>query len=123
MKELEEQISATPDTTSHPVSEAESLNPSAPGGHDKLAKIEADKTRDLGRQSVQKEIEELKKRLGQRRLKDDIINDKGVEKAKGEVVRCLTIHDRKPLDCWQEVETFKKEVARLEKGFLGKIIE
>lgn len=85
--------------------------------------MEADKLRDLGRQSVQKEIEELKKRLGQRRLKDEVINDRGVEKAKDEVVRCLTVNDRRPLDCWQEVEIFKKEVARLEKGFLGKIIE
>ena len=51
------------------------------------------------------------------------MNDKGVEKAKEDVVKCLRINDRRPLDCWQEVEVFKKEVGRLEKDFLGRVIQ
>ena len=72
---------------------------------------------------MQREIEELRKRLSQRKLREDIMTDKGVEKAKDDVVRCLRGNDRRPLDCWQEVETFKKEVGRLEKDFLGRIIQ
>lgn len=127
LKELEEQISATPDSTtesSHPDSQSNIPDQSSSlGGKDHRAKAEGDKLRDLGRQSVQREIEELRKRLGQRKLREDIMTDKGVEKAKDEVVRCLRVNDRRPLDCWQEVETFKKEVGRLEKDFLGRIIQ
>jgi altered-inheritance-of-mitochondria protein 13 len=81
------------------------------------------KKQDLGRQSVQKEIDELRKKLGQRKLKEDIVGDKGVEKAKDEVVNCLRVNDRRPLDCWKEVEAFRNEVGRLEKSFLGKVLE
>ena len=127
MKELEEQISANPDSTtksSHPESQPSVPDQSSSsGGRDHDAKAEGDKLRDLGRQSVQREIEELRKKLSQRKLREGIVNDKGVEKAKEDVVRCLRLNDRRPLDCWQEVETFKKEVGRLEKGFLGRIIE
>ena len=51
------------------------------------------------------------------------MGDKAVEKAKQDVVTCLRLNDRRPLDCWKEVEAFKKEVGRLEKGFLGRILE
>lgn len=72
---------------------------------------------------MQKEIEVLRKKLQQRRLREDVVGDKAVEKAKKEVVTCLRVNDRRPLDCWKEVEAFKKEVGRLEKGFLGRILE
>ncbi|MCJ1445235.1 MAG: hypothetical protein MMC23_005740 [Stictis urceolatum] len=78
---------------------------------------------DLGRQSLQKEIDGLRQKLGQRKLKEDIVGDKAVEKAKDEMVNCLRVNDRRPLDCWKEVETFKQEVGRLEKTFLGKVLE
>ncbi|KAI9863091.1 MAG: hypothetical protein M1813_003911 [Trichoglossum hirsutum] len=50
------------------------------------------------------------------------IVDEAMEKAKGEVVRCLRENDRRPLDCWKEVEAFRKEVGRLEKGFVERVI-
>ena len=43
-----------------------------------------------------------------------------VEKAKESLVQCLRTNDRRPLDCWQEVETFKAEVGKLEKAFIQK---
>lgn len=73
---------------------------------------------DLGRESVQKDIDALRKKLEQRKLREDVVNDKGVETAKSAVLSCLTENAKRPLDCWQEVENFKLEVARLEKGFL-----
>jgi altered-inheritance-of-mitochondria protein 13 len=46
----------------------------------------------------------------------------GVDKARNEVVRCLRENDRRPLDCWREVEAFKEEVRRMEKGWVDKVI-
>lgn len=43
-----------------------------------------------------------------------------VEKAKENLVTCLRHNDRRPLDCWQEVEAFKAEVGKLEKAFIQK---
>ena len=39
--------------------------------------------------------------------------DGAVEKARQEVITCLRVNDRRPLDCWREVEDFKREVGRL----------
>ena len=49
--------------------------------------------------------------------------DGAVEKARQEVITCLRVNDRRPLDCWREVEDFKREVGRLEQRFLGKVME
>lgn len=69
---------------------------------------------------MQKEIDLLKQKLQQRKLKED---DQGVKKAMDEVVTCLTTNDRRPLDCWKEVESFRREVGRLEGAFLGRVLE
>ncbi|CAF9906997.1 MAG: hypothetical protein GOMPHAMPRED_004992 [Gomphillus americanus] len=81
------------------------------------------KSPDLSRASVQKETEELKKKLAKRKLREDVVGDKNVEKAKDELVTCLRNNDRRPLDCWQEVEAFKNEVSRIEKRFLSRVLE
>ena len=82
-----------------------------------------DKMKDLGRESVLREIDELKKKLGKRKLSEDIAKDTKVTRAREDVANCLRINDRRPLDCWKEVEAFKDEVGRLEKAFLGKVLE
>ena len=46
--------------------------------------------------------------------------DPAVEKAKEEMVGCLRMNDRRPLDCWEQVETFKREVTKLEQKFVEK---
>ncbi|TVY45655.1 MICOS complex subunit [Lachnellula occidentalis] len=83
-------------------------------------KSAGDTLRDLGRESVQNEVKELKKKLEQRKKLTDV--DEGVEKAKSEVVRCLRDNDRRPLDCWKEVQTFKDEVRRLEGAWVEKVV-
>lgn len=72
------------------------------------------------RRAVSKEVEALKSRLESRR-KVRAIPD-SVEAARGEVVRCLRENDRRPLDCWKEVEAFKEEVRRLEKEWVDKVV-
>jgi MICOS complex subunit MIC19 len=69
---------------------------------------------------VQNDVKELKKKLEQRKKLADV--DEGVEKAKSEVVKCLRDNDRRPLDCWKEVQTFKGEVRRLEGAWVEKVV-
>lgn len=124
LKDIEATISSSSDKTTESSNTA--AQPHVPdqssshGGVDHKAKAEADKLRDLSRASVQKEIDLLKKKLGERKLKQD---DPGVNKAREEVVACLRTNDRRPLDCWREVESFRREVGRLEGAFLGRVLK
>ncbi|KAG7149931.1 MICOS complex subunit mic19 like protein [Verticillium longisporum] len=72
------------------------------------------------RQSVTKEVEALRAKLEERRKVRDL--PEGVESARSEVVRCLRENDRRPLDCWEEVAAFKREVKNWEKGWVEKVI-
>ena len=63
---------------------------------------------------MQKEIDALKAKLQERGNKDEVAKDKGVEDAREKVVKCLRMKDRRPLDCWQEVRGFRREVGRVE---------
>lgn len=76
--------------------------------------------RDTSRDSVLKEIDRLRSKLESR--KKLVALDDNVERAKSEVVNCLRINDRRPLDCWKQVEDFKAEVARLERAFVDKVV-
>ncbi|PSS21958.1 hypothetical protein M430DRAFT_65195 [Amorphotheca resinae ATCC 22711] len=87
---------------------------------EKKEKSAGDTLRELGREAVQNDVQELKKKLEQRKKLADL--DENVEKAKGEVVRCLRENDRRPLDCWKEVQTFREEVRRLEDAWVEKVV-
>ncbi|KAL4740731.1 MICOS complex subunit mic19 [Aspergillus similis] len=76
--------------------------------------------KELSRESVNSEIEELRVKLEGRKKLAEL--DEGVAKAQKDVVSCLRLNDRRPLDCWKEVAEFKKEVARLEEGFVDRIV-
>lgn len=65
-------------------------------------------------------MEALRAKLESRRQVRQL--PESVEQARGEVVRCLRDNDRRPLDCWKEVEAFKEEVRRLEKGWVEKVV-
>lgn len=126
LKDLEDRISSTPDSTTESINPASTTIPdqtASAGGPDHKAKAEGDRTRDLSRGKVQEEIEKLKGMLKERQLKEDIMSDKGVSKAREGIVACLRLNDRRPLDCWKEVETFKQEVGRLEGAFLGRVLD
>lgn len=76
--------------------------------------------RGLSRESVNQEIEALRTKLeGRTQL---VKLDDGVEKARKDVVSCLRVNDRRPLDCWKEVEAFKGQVARMEEAFVDRIV-
>ncbi|KAL7621595.1 hypothetical protein AAE478_008920 [Parahypoxylon ruwenzoriense] len=72
------------------------------------------------RQTVSKEVEALRARLDKRKQLRPLPDS--VDRARSDVVRCLVENDRRPLDCWLEVEAFKEEVRRLEKGWVDKVV-
>lgn len=71
-------------------------------------------------QKVQEEIQKLQKALGERKVLKDL--PKEVENARQEVISCLRVNDRQSLNCWKEVEIFKREVRKLEEQFIGKVL-
>jgi MICOS complex subunit MIC19 len=47
---------------------------------------------------------------------------KDVAKAREELVGCLRKNDRRPLDCWRQVEEFKESVGRMEREFVERVL-
>ncbi|KAI0530091.1 hypothetical protein GGR58DRAFT_494639 [Xylaria digitata] len=74
----------------------------------------------VDRNTVSAEVEALRARLEKRKQIRPL--PETVEKARSDVVRCLLDNDRRPLDCWQEVEAFKEEVRKLEKKWVDKVV-
>jgi MICOS complex subunit MIC19 len=81
---------------------------------------EKQRQKEMTRNTVTEEVEQLRAKLANRKKLEQV--DAEVGKAKEAVIACLRTNDRRPLDCWQEIETFKKEVGRLEKEFVEKTI-
>jgi altered-inheritance-of-mitochondria protein 13 len=78
---------------------------------------------EMSRDVVASEIAALREKLAQRKkLHADSKADEDVEKAKSKLVTCLRANDRRPLDCWAEVEAFRTEVGRLEREFVRNTI-
>ncbi|VBB73540.1 Putative protein of unknown function [Podospora comata] len=90
----------------------------------KLAESTDDKTADDNSKTsytVSKEVQALQKKLEERkRIRSQL--PESLENARSGVVRCLRENDRRPLDCWREVEAFKEEVRRVEKGWVEKVV-
>jgi len=81
---------------------------------------EKSRKQQLSHDSVSQEIEILRNKLAMRKKLEQ--PDPEVDKARDNLVQCLRLNDRRPLDCWEEKEKFKREVARLEKSFVDKTI-
>ena len=70
-------------------------------------------------QSISNEVAELRRKLEERKQIRQLPAE--VESAREGVIKCLRDNDRRPLDCWEEVEKFKVEVKKLEKGWVNKV--
>ncbi|KAI1006424.1 hypothetical protein K3495_g1795 [Podosphaera aphanis] len=84
-------------------------------------KSAGDILRNLGREVVQDEIRGLKSKLEQRKQVREL--DESVASVKQDLVSCLTENKKRPLDCWATVQKFREEVARLEDGWVDKIVK
>lgn len=79
-----------------------------------------DAVRELSRQKVRAEIEELRTRLHDMPQQGTLSKD--VQAARDDVVKCLRSNDSRPLECWQQVEAFKKQVQAMERRFVSKTV-
>ena len=100
----------------------ESSDNSSPSLTEKIssALTPSSQQKDRSNDSVTKEVAELRSKLERRKKLEQ--TDPAVEKAKDGLVQCLRLNDRRPLDCWQEVESFKAEVAKLEQKFVDRAL-
>jgi len=69
---------------------------------------------------VFQELEKLREGLAARRQLREMPRE--VERAREGLVACLRLNDRRALDCWREVEAFKRGVARLEEEFVERVL-
>lgn len=69
---------------------------------------------------VFEELEKLRKGLDERKKLRDMPRE--VERAREDLVSCLRKNDRRPLDCWKEVELFKESVSKMEEEFIGRVL-
>lgn len=91
--------------------------------HDKIASSPAkpdDGDGSTTTYAVGKEVDALRKKLEERKQVRAL--PEPVEQSRNKVIECLRVHDRRPLDCWQEVEDFKNEVKKLEKSWVDKVV-
>ena len=97
--------------------ESETLN----AAHEKIASSQSKSGEDKGPTSFSlgKEVDELRRKLDERKKIRDL--PESVEKSRSKVIQCLRENDRRPLDCWQEVEDFKAEVKKLEKTWVDRV--
>jgi len=86
----------------------------------KKESAEEEAKKNASSKKVQEEIAKLQKALGERKVLKDL--PKEVSTARDEVVTCLRLNDRQALNCWKEVEVFKREVRKMEEQFVGKIV-
>lgn len=87
--------------------------------HEKLASI-PDVKEGASRHTVSKQVTDLRKKLEERKQVRALPD--GVDAARNQVVRCLRENDRRPLDCWEEVEAFKREVKKMELEWVDKVV-
>ncbi|CAI6096614.1 hypothetical protein V2G26_016485 [Clonostachys chloroleuca] len=72
------------------------------------------------RHTVSKQVEEFRRKLEERKQVRTL--PENVESARNEVIKCLTDNDRRPLNCYEEVEKFKVEVKKLEQQWVNKVV-
>lgn len=92
--------------------------PSVPAPGDVVAQEEVRQNQSSAK--VFEELEKLKRGLDERKKVKDMPRE--VESAREDLVRCLRMNDRRPLDCWREVEAFRASVRMMEEDFIGRVL-
>lgn len=92
--------------------------PGVPPPADAVARENA--RNDQSSAKVLEELAKLRRELDQRKKVREVPGE--LEKARQDLVGCLRKNDRRPLDCWREVEAFKAGVGRMEQEFMGKLL-
>jgi MICOS complex subunit MIC19 len=107
---------STEDSTAVP-----SAEPSSASASD--ASSTAASKASLDRESVQAAIDSLRRKLEARKTVRGVSElDAEVEPARERVIQCLRAHNRRPLECSEEVAAFKEAVGRVEDRWVEKIL-
>lgn len=123
LKRLQEREEQTFRDLAAKLSADDERGPASPDAADSAANTDSNTIHALSRASVQRDVAALKQKLENRKKVVEIgVLDAGVEKAREDVVKCLRANDRRPLDCWKEVEAFRDEVKKLEEKWVEKIV-
>lgn len=69
-------------------------------------------------QSLREKLEKRKKI----KAIEEIDQDGKLKEAREGLVACLRGNDRRALDCWQEVEAFRREVGRVEERWVERVV-
>ncbi|KAH0365245.1 DUF1690-domain-containing protein, partial [Aureobasidium melanogenum] len=107
-------------TPSSPASDDSSSDPSLTEKISSALTPSSSQSKSRSNDSVSKEVADLRNKLERRKKLEQ--TDPAVEKAKEGLVQCLRVNDRRPLDCWEQVEAFKAEVAKLEQKFVDRAL-
>ncbi|KIX09477.1 uncharacterized protein Z518_00557 [Rhinocladiella mackenziei CBS 650.93] len=123
LESIRQKIAAGEETTSLDTSSSSTpvhVSPISPKDLLPSESDEEEQRKSQTSQKVQQEIEKLKQTLGQRKVLKEL--PKEVEAARQDVISCLRINDRQPLDCWKEVEIFKREVRKMEENYVSSVL-
>jgi altered-inheritance-of-mitochondria protein 13 len=74
-----------------------------------------------GTASLREDIEAVKRRAEKYAQRKQLGADTGIEESRQALVKCYRENLQKPLDCWREVENFKKQVETLEAVSYGSV--
>ncbi|KAI1613986.1 hypothetical protein EDD37DRAFT_474782 [Exophiala viscosa] len=87
---------------------------------DLLESKEDKRKKNVTSTKVQEEIEKLRQTLDSRKVLKEVPGE--VEAARQNVISCLRVKDRQPLDCWKEVEIFKRAVRGMEESYVASML-
>jgi len=71
--------------------------------------------------SLREDVEEVRRRVERFQKRWEELGVHGAESAREGVVKCYKDHPKRPLDCWREVEEFRKQVSALEQRFVNSL--
>ncbi|KAF7503498.1 hypothetical protein GJ744_003689 [Endocarpon pusillum] len=123
LRSLRESLSSELSSTTTPkkdqTNESRLLDlPSVPAPADAAAREDARQAQSSAK--VFEELEKLRKGLSDRKKVGAMPRE--VERTREDLVACLRKNDRRPLDCWREVEAFKAVVAKMEEDFIARVL-
>ena len=80
--------------------------------------IESDKDSNINSIILEQDLEELRKQIEKRPKAME--EDSKVKAARSAVITCLRTNEKRPLNCYKEVEHFKESVKTLQRSFIQK---
>ncbi|KAG8807854.1 hypothetical protein FRC17_004233 [Serendipita sp. 399] len=91
------------------------------GGDKDDGDLESKNAGSRGTYSLREDIEAVKRRVEKYTQRKELGVDASIEESRKALVQCYRENSKRPLDCWREVEEFKKQVASIEGRFVDSL--